>query len=72
MKCTLAISLLIMAPLMLTACDIDIAAPEFDEPKYKPDTKWPKLTPTAKLEQAADVDAHATIAEIEKLQTLVK
>ncbi len=72
MKRMFAISLLIMTPIMLSACGIKTAVPEFDYPKYKPETKWPKLSPTAELEQASDVDAEATIEEIEKLQNLVQ
>ncbi len=72
MKRTLAISLLIMTPMMLTACDIKTAVPEFDYPKYKPETKWPKLSPTAELEQASDVDVEATLEEIEKLEALAQ
>ena len=72
MKRIFAISLLIISPIMLAACDIKTAVPEFEHPKYKPGTKWPKLSPTAELEKASDVDAKATIEEIEKLQTLVQ
>ncbi len=66
------ISLLIMTPIMLSACDIRTAVPEFDYPKYKPETKWPKLSPTAELEQASDVDVDATIEEIKKLEALAQ
>ena len=72
MKRTVAISLMIMTPMMLSACDIKTAVPEFDYPKYKPETKWPKLSPTAELEQASDVNVDATIEEIEKLEALAQ
>ncbi|KAB7613690.1 hypothetical protein F9L33_09955 [Amylibacter sp. SFDW26] len=72
MKRIFAISLLIMTPMMLAACDIKTAVPEFDYPKYKSETKWPKLSPTAELEQASDVDVEATIEEIEKLEALAQ
>lgn len=64
--------MLILIIASLGACSIKTAVPGFDYPVYHPDTPWPKLVPTAELEQAPDVDVEETIEEIEAVKRLTQ
>lgn len=66
----LSCTMLALTIAILGACGIKTAVPGFEYPVYHPDTPWPKLGPTAELEQVPDVDVEATIEEIEALKRL--
>jgi hypothetical protein len=56
----------------LTSCGVKTAVPGFEYPVYAPDKKWPKLAPTAELEQKTDVDVEAVVEDVERLKRLPK
>lgn len=66
------IMLLICLATSLMSCGVKTAVPGFEHPVYSADKKWPKLAPTAELEQKTDVDVAAAIKDVERLKGLVK
>lgn len=67
---TISTIMMIALASFLTACSVKMAVPGFKYPVYTPDKKWPKLAPTADLEEATDVNVEATLKDVERLKKM--
>ncbi len=69
-NCLKSATILALAATTLVACSVKSAVPGFKYPVYDVDTPWPKLSPTADLQNKADVNVEADQKEVERLKAL--